>query len=196
MRSLKAFVVVIVCVLLSGVATTPVVAGSARSAPPSGTTLPAIHGGVWGTYAEFAKDIAAAPALTPTQTAYWQAVAAQHPLDVTVFLGPSGLGGAHGLATSVGFETVAGWLYWWGARVYLSNNDLHNLISDMVAGGIGAALAVLCAPTAVLVIICGALGAGAGYLIGEIIWNVIGYNHGCGTYIDINWSLNWHAWGC
>jgi hypothetical protein len=82
---------------------------------------------------------------------------------------------------------------WWGIRLHLTQNDVHNIWDLVWAAGIGAAAAVLCSPGLWLSIACAIAGAVIAYIVAELIWNYIGYwVPGCGVHIDYYW---WGRYG-
>lgn len=128
------------------------------------------------------------PAPTAAQLAAALAYAKAHPFKGTIspLPAPSGTRVSPDVSTNV---------YWWGVRIHLTRDDVHNIWDLVVVGGISGAAAILCGPGVWLALVCGLIGAVVGYIVAEAVWYYIGYNvPSCGVHIDIPWTLQW-SWG-
>ena len=86
---------------------------------------------------------------------------------------------------------------WWGVRLHLTQNDVHNIWDLIWAAGIGAAAAVLCSPGLWLSVVCAIFGAVIAYIVAELIWNYFGYwVPGCGVHVDFYWNGGYGAGYC
>ena len=92
--------------------------------------------------------------------------------------------------------SLSAWGNWWGIRVYLTSNDLHNLFVALTIYGFNAVADAICAPGGALALFCGAMGIVVGYIVAQAVWYTWGYRGGCGLYVDIYWNGYWRSWGC
>ena len=89
---------------------------------------------------------------------------------------------------SVGF-------YWWGIRIHLTNYDVTSLFTAMVTYGTAAVAAALCSPGVWLMVVCGAIGAFAGWLVVTVVLQATNNFGGCNLNIDIPWYSH-SSWYC
>ncbi|TMC54216.1 MAG: hypothetical protein E6J20_03850 [Chloroflexi bacterium] len=172
--------------LLIPLSAAPVAAAQSGSpAPPT----PVFSGS--GTLASYQAAFAALPAPTAQQMAIAQAWLAKHPQmagSVAKIAQPKGT------STSGVTPYVSVQWEWFGIRLHLTRDDVHNIWDLIWAAGIGAAAAILCAPGGWLAVACAIGGAVIAYIVAELIWNVIGYwVPWCGVHIDF--YLWWGGYG-
>ena len=164
----------------------PVHAASAQQPAPGVTIV--------GNSATAQAAFAALPAPTAAQMAAANAWLAAHPkMEGTIEVLTKSRSGGGGTLSPTPDVSVG--VYWWGIRLHLTQNDVHNIWDLIWAAGIGAAAAVLCSPGLWLAIACAIFGAVIAYIVAELIWNYIGYwVPSCGVHIDYNWSGGF-GWG-
>lgn len=146
-----------------------------------------------GSLSQAQAAYAALPAPTPAQLAAAQAWLAAHPKmqGYVEKLAPPKKAGGTGVVGPVPDVSV-GW-YWWGIRLHLTWEDVHNIWDLIWAAGLGAAAAILCAPAGWLAVACAIAGAVIAYIVAELIWNVLGpWVPSCGVHVDYYW---WGSWG-
>lgn len=129
------------------------------------------------------------PPPTPTQLAAAMQYASAHPFQGSVVLIPPQS------SKGVTPDATVG-IYWWGARLNLTNADIHNILQLVLEGGFAAAGIVICAELGPYSPICGIVGGVFGYIVAEIVWNQLWNNHGCGAWIQDRWVYpsGW-SWG-
>ena len=130
---------------------------------------------------------------TPAQFAAAKAYLLAHPFTGTIEIvnpAPATSGGPVGVRPniSVGF-------YWWGIRIHLTNADVTSLFSAMVTYGTAAVAAALCAPGVWLAVVCGAIGALAGWLVVTVVLQATNNFGGCALNIDRTW-YGYSYWYC
>jgi hypothetical protein len=168
----------------------PVTAEAAKA--PVAPTATAASFTTSATYAQTMAQFAALPAPTASEYAVALAYAKAHPMQGTgVLIPPPSTGSSLGAIQDVG-----GGVYWWGVRLYLSQNDVHNIWVIVATVGLGGAALILCSPGVWLALFCSIVGAVVGYIVAEIIWNYVGSYARCGLTIDIPWTLRWSFRGC
>ena len=129
---------------------------------------------------------------SPAQLAAAKAYLLAHPFTGTIEINqaPKASGGPVGVRPniSVGF-------YWWGIRIHLTNADVTSLFSAMVTYGTAAVAAALCAPGVWLAVVCGAIGALAGWLVVTVVLQATNNFGGCALNIDRTW-YGYSYWYC
>jgi hypothetical protein len=171
----------------AGSPSTPVYAASALSSHSMASVTTSI------TPAQLQAMLSKSQPYTPAQLAGAKAYLLAHPFNGSVeYLSqPSGPStGKVGIQPniSVGF-------YWWGIRIYLTNGDVTSLFNAMVTYGTAAVAAALCAPGVWLVVVCGAIGAFAGWLVVTVVLQATNNFGGCALNIDRWWS-GYTRWYC
>ena len=172
----------------AGSPTTPVLAASAlashNSAPHTQTTI---------SPAQLVATISTTHSFTPAQLAGAKAYLLAHPFKGTVeYL--SQAPGTSTATTGVRPNISVGW-YWWGIRIHLTNGDVTSLFTAMVTYGTAAVAAALCSPGVWLMVVCGAIGAFAGWLVVTIVLQATNNFGGCALNIDIPW-YGYSRWYC
>jgi len=144
------------------------------------------------TQQQLAAMISKPGSYTPAQFAAAKAYLLAHPFTGTIEINqtPKASGGPVGVRPniSVGF-------YWWGIRIHLTNADVTSLFSAMVTYGTAAVAAALCAPGVWLAVVCGAIGALAGWLVVTVVLQATNNFGGCALNIDRTW-YGYSYWYC
>ena len=170
-----------------GVAACLVVPLTAAPVQAASTPAPAPAVTIVGDLSSAQAAFASLPAPSAAQMAAARAWLAAHPQmegSIVELAKPKSSGGTSSPTPDV---TVS--VNWWGIRLHLTQNDVHNIWDLIWAAGIGAAAAVLCSPGLWLSIACAIVGAVIAYIVAEIIWNYIGYwVPSCGVHIDYYWN--------
>ena len=183
-RQMIRFAVAAACCLVMPMTVAPALAASpATPSPQPGVTIV-------GTLSEAQAAFAALPPPTPEQMAAAKAWLAAHPrLQGTIAkINKPTTAGQTGFSPDVSVS----W-FWGGFRLYLTQQDVHNIWGLVWTAGIGGAAAVLCSPGLALAVACAIGGAVIGYIVAELIWNAIGpYVPSCGVHIDFYW---WGGFG-
>jgi hypothetical protein len=166
----------------------PTTVAPAMAASPSNPPPPPNPGITSGTITQ--ALLQAMPAPTAQQLAIAQKVLAKYKFQGSYTLLKTAPGGT---MSPMVYDSIN----WWGVYLHFSPDDIHQLWQAMWLGGVGAAAAILCAPLGWIAVACAVLGAGFGWLIGEIIWNHIGYYvPSCGVHISYNFGGWWSSGTC
>lgn len=185
-RRYRFLIVGVVCAMLMPLSAAPVFA--AQSANLAAPPTQQLSGS--GTLANAQAAFAALPAPTAQQMAIAKAWLAAHPQmsgSITKIDPPAKTPG------SGPTPYVSVYPEWFGFRLHLTYQDVHNIWDLIWAAGIGAAAAILCAPGGWIAVACAIGGAVIAYIVAELIWNVIGYYvPWCGVHIDFYW---WGGYG-
>ncbi len=141
------------------------------------------------TDAQAAALLSTMPAPTSAQLAAGLSFLSAHPLASTVerVLGP--------VQRGVTPEVTVG-VNWWGARVNLTNGDIHAIVELVLIAGFAVAGTLLCGEAGPIAVGCAIVGSVLGYMVAEIVWNQLWNNHGCGAYVQDRWvyPTGW-SWG-
>src|ERR1700746_3673288 len=135
-----------------GVAACLVVPLTAAPVQAASTPAPAPGVTIVGNLSSAQAAFAALPAPTEAQMSAARAWLAAHPRmegSIVVLSQPKSGTGALRPAP---YRSLS--VNWWGIRLHLTQNDVHNIWDLVWAAGIGAAAAVLCAPGLWLSIAC------------------------------------------
>ncbi|MDQ6879267.1 MAG: hypothetical protein M3082_16550 [Candidatus Dormibacteraeota bacterium] len=128
---------------------------------------------------------------TPAQLAGAKAYLLSHPFQGTVeYQAPGTSTAPKGMRPA-----ISGGFYWWGIRISLTNEDVTSLFNAMVTYGTAAVAAALCAPGVWLVVVCGAIGAFAGWLVVSVVLQATNNFGGCALNID-RWWTGYYYWYC
>jgi hypothetical protein len=171
----------------AGSPATPVYAASALTSHSAASVTTSITPG------QLKAMMSAAKAYTPAQFAGAKAYLLAHPFSGSIEYLPQPSGTSTGPGgiqpkISVGF-------YWWGIRINLTNGDVTSLFNAMVTYGTAAVAAALCAPGVWLVVVCGAIGAFAGWLVVTVVLQATNNFGGCALNID-RWWTGYTRWYC
>lgn len=189
-RRYRFFILGVLCAMLMPLSAAPVAA--AESATPTPVPTTTLSG--TGSLALAEEAFASLPAPTAEQMATAKAWLAKHPqmTGSVVKIDPPSSSTTRGVVPNVSVS----W-NWWGIRLHLTKDDVHNIWDLIWAAGIGAAAAILCAPGGWLAVACAIIGAVVAYIVAELIWNVIGYYvPNCGVHIDFYWTGRYGFGAC